>query len=321
MTDDRLLIPMPFDNALAFFSGGQEAAPRAEVDLVQGDCREVLKTDLIADKSVHMVLTDPPYFLDGLDTGWKKGGDDATRATGSVGGLPVAMKFDPKQGKKLQKFIEEVAEGWKRVLVPGGFALVFSQPRLAHRIAVGMEDAGFEVRDLIAWHFTQRAQFKAFSQDHFVRKMNHLSDAEKKALIRSLGGRKTPQLRPQFEAVILAQKPREGTFVENWQQYRAGLMDATRTLHNKSPSNVMVWEKPAKDERDSAGGHLTPKPLKLLEHMIELFTEPGQTVLDSFLGSGSTAVAAIKTARNCIGIELNPEYVEIARERLKGASK
>jgi DNA modification methylase len=268
-----------------------------------------------------MVLTDPPYFLDGLDTDWKKGGEDATRATGSVGGLPVAMNFEPKQGKELQKFIEEVAKGWDRVLVPGGFALVFSQPRLAHRIAAGMEDAGFEVRDLIAWHFTQRAQFKAFSQDHFVRKMNHLSDAEKKALIRSLGGRKTPQLRPQFEAVILAQKPRVGTFVENWQQYRAGLMDATRTLNGKSPSNVMVWEKPAKDERDSAGGHLTPKPLKLLEHMIELFTEPGQTVLDSFLGSGSTAVAAIRTARNCIGIELNPEYVEIARERLKGASQ
>lgn len=321
MTDDRLHIPMPFDNALAFFSGGQEAAPRAEVDLVQGDCRDVLRSDLIADKSVHMVLTDPPYFLDGLDTDWKKGGKDATRATGSVGGLPIGMKFDPKQGKELQGFIEEVAEGWKRVLVPGGFALVFSQPRLAHRIAVGMEDAGFEVRDLIAWHFTQRAQFKAFSQDHFVRRMDHLTDAEKKALIRSLGGRKTPQLRPQFEAVIMAQKPREGTFVENWQEYRAGLMDATRTLNGKSPSNVMIWEKPAKDERAMANGHLTPKPLKLLEHMIELFTEPGQTVLDSFLGSGSTAVAAVKTGRNCIGIELNPEYVEIARERLKGAGQ
>lgn len=306
MTDDR--------------SGGQEAAPKAEVDLVQGDAREVLRTDLIADKSVHMVLTDPPYFLDGLDTDWKKGGKDATRATGSVGGLPIGMKFDPKQGIELQKFIKEVAEGWKRVLVPGGFALVFSQPRLAHRIAVGLEDAGFEVRDLIAWHFTQRAQFKAFTQDHFVRRMD-IPEAEKKAIIRSLGGRKTPQLRPQFEAVIMAQKPREGTFVDNWLQYRAGLMDATQTPHGKSPSNVMVWEKPAKGERTSANGHLTPKPLKLLEHMIQLFTEPGQTVLDSFLGSGSTAVAAIKTGRNCIGIEINPEYVEIARKRLKGAGQ
>jgi site-specific DNA-methyltransferase (adenine-specific) len=295
------------------------AAGGADIDLIQGDASQVLRTERIADRSVHMVLTDPPYFLDGLGTDWKKGGKDAVRATGSVGGLPVGMKFDPRQGRELQKFIEDVAEGWNRVLVPGGFALVFSQPRLAHRIAVGMEECGFEVRDQIIWHFTQRAQFKAFSQDHFVRRMN-IPEAEKKAMIDSLGGRKTPQLRPQYEAVIMAQKPREGTFVDNWLQYRAGLMDATQALNGKVPSNVMVWEKPAKDERTSANGHLTPKPLQLLEHLIELFTEPGQTVLDSFLGSGSTAVAALNTGRKCVGIEINHEYVDIARERLKEAA-
>jgi site-specific DNA-methyltransferase (adenine-specific) len=294
------------------------AADGADIDLIQGDARQVLRTERVADRSVHMVLTDPPYFLDGLGTKWEKGGKDTARATGSVGGLPVGMKFDPRQGRELQAFIEDVAQGWNRVLVPGGFALVFSQPRLAHRIAVGMEESGFEVRDQIVWHFTQRAQFKAFSQDHFVRRMK-IPDAEKEAIIEALGGRKTPQLRPQFEAVIMAQKPREGTFVENWLKHRAGLMDATQTLNGKVPSNVMVWEKPAKDERTAANGHLTPKPLQLLEHMIELFTEPGQTVLDSFVGSGSTAVAARNRGRKCIGIELNPEYIEIARERLAEA--
>ena len=281
--------------------------------IILGDCRTALAE--VADKSVHMVLTDPPYFLDGLDDGWRKGGGGTPMATGSVGGLPVGMKFDPKQGRALQVFLEEVAGQWMRVLVPGGFALCFSQPRLAHRVAVGMEEAGFEIRDLIVWNFTQRAQFKAFSQDHFVRRMA-VSEAEKKRLIRSMGGRKTPQLRPQHESIILAQKPREGTFVENWEKYRVGLMDSTKALHDRTPANVMTCEKPAQEERSSAGGHLTPKPVELLRHLIELFTLPGQTVLDSFLGSGSTAVAALGTGRSCIGVEINPEYAAIARQRI-----
>ena len=285
--------------------------------LIGGDCREVLPT--LPANSVHMVLTDPPYFLDGLDTHWKKGGAGTARATGSVGGLPVGMKFDPRQGRALQAFLGGIAAEWIRLLVPGGFALVFSQPRLAHRVAVAMEDQGFEIRDMIVWQFTSRAQFKAFSQDHFVRKMD-ISEERKRALIASLGGRKTPQLRPQYEAVIMAQKPREGTFVENWEKWRAGLMDASQALGGRTPANVMIAEKPDREERASAGGHLTPKPLELLEHMIRLFTEPGQIVLDPFLGSGSTALAAQRTGRGCVGIEIDPDYLEIARARLDSGS-
>jgi site-specific DNA-methyltransferase (adenine-specific) len=288
------------------------AAPAAT--LLEGDCREMLRT--LADRSVHLIVTDPPYFLDGLDTAWRKGGGATARATGSVGTLPVGMKFDPRQGKALQAFMEEVAGEWMRVLVPGGFALSFSQPRLAHRMTVGIEDAGFEIRDLLAWRFTKRAQFKAFSQDHFVRRMA-LSDRAKAQLIRSLDGRKTPQLRPQFEALILAQKPREGTFVQNWEKWRTGLIDATASLDGGAPSTVMTVEKPTESEKGASSGHLTPKPTELLTHLIELFSERGQTVLDPFLGSGSTAVAALQAGRHCIGIEINPDYVAIAKQRLK----
>lgn len=306
-------IPMSFDSAPAVFSGGTQTAERAYVNLIEGDARVAMEA--LPDESIHMVLTDPPYFIDGLDTDWKKGGSDAVKGTGSVGGLPVGMKFDPKQGLALQAFMGQVSKEWMRLLMPGGFALVFSQPRLAHRIAVAMEDAGFEIRDQICWRFTNRAQFKAFKQDHFVVRMN-IPQAEKRDLIRSMGGRRTPQLRPQFEAVILAQKPKIGTFVENWQRYEVGLMDAASTLDTKVPANVMTCEKPTGDERGATNGHLTPKPVKLLEHMIELFTKPGQTVLDCFLGSGSTAVAAVRTRRNCIGIEIKPEYIEIAKQRI-----
>jgi site-specific DNA-methyltransferase (adenine-specific) len=279
---------------------------------IHGDCRDAVRE--LPDNSVQLILTDPPYFLDGLDSGWRKGKGDTPRATGTVGALPVGMRFDPKQGPALQAFMRDVAEDWMRVLVPGGFALAFSQPRLSHRMAVGIEDAGFEIRDLLAWRFTRRAQFKAFSQDHFIRKMS-LDDAGKLDLIRSLEGRKTPQLRPQFEAVILAQKPRQGTFVANWQAWRTGLIDAGCSLDGGAPSTVMTVEKPGAEERGPVGGHLTPKPVELLAHMIRLFSEEGQIVLDPFLGSGSTAVAALRTGRRCIGIDKELAYLEISRRR------
>ena len=286
---------------------------RQIVDLIQGNCLEVMKK--IESSSVHLVLTDPPYFLDGLDTKWKKGKSETRKATGSVGGLPVGMKFAPKQGIALQKFMEQVAKEWERILVAGGFVLSFSQPRLSHRMAIGIENAGFEIRDIYAWRFTQRAQFKAFSQNHFIKKKGLLQKDERK-MIRDLAGRKTPQLRPQHESIIMAQKPKEGTFVENWLKYRAGLIDATKSLDGKVPSTVMTVEKPNIKEK-SCGIHLTPKPIKLLNHLIEVFTEKGQTILDPFLGSGSTAISAIKTGRNCIGIEINDEYLNITKQRME----
>ena len=278
--------------------------------IIHGDCREKLPE--LEDESIHLIVTDPPYFLDGLDADWKKGKKGTKRATGVVGSLPVGMKFDPKQGIALQAFMTEVSGLMIRVLKPGAFAVVFSQPRLVHRMAIGLEDAGFEIRDLYAWHFTRRAQFKAFSMNHFVNRMDK-TDAEKEALKTKLGGRKTPQLRPQFEAMILAQKPRIGTFVENWRVHETGLIDASASLDGAAPSTVMTVEKP---QRSHFNGHLTVKPVALVEHLIRLFSVPGQIVLDPFLGSGTTAVAAMRQGRVCIGIEINGESVRIANRRV-----
>jgi len=63
-------------------------------------------------------------------------------------------------------------------------------------------------------------------------------------------------------------------------------------------------------------GHSATFPVELPEWFIKLFTQPGDVVLDPFLGSGTTAVAAKQLDRRCIGIEINPEYVQLARERL-----
>ena len=229
-----------------------------------------------------------------------------------MGGLPVGMKFDPRQGRALQAFIKRAGAAALPAMKPGAFAVVFSQPRLAHRMASGLEDAGFDIRDLYAWRFTRRAQAKAFTMDHFVDRMDRPA-AERDAIKRRLAGRKTPQLRPQFEAMILAQKPREGTFVDNWLAHETGLVDTAATLDGAAPATVMTVEKPP---RERFNGHLTVKPLALVEHLIRLFSLPGQTVLDPFLGSGTTALAAARAGRACVGIEIDADYLAIARRRL-----
>ena len=69
------------------------------------------------------------------------------------------------------------------------------------------------------------------------------------------------------------------------------------------------------------GHHPTQKPVSMISYFINTYTNPGDTVLDFVMGSGSTGVACVKTGRSFIGIEIDPSYFEIAKERIEGASK
>ena len=123
----------------------------------------------MATNSVSLIVTDPPYFIDGMDDGWNRADlVRKVRRAGVVGSLPVGMKFDRGQGKRLQEFLQPIAKDWLRIQRPGGFVLCFSQNRLVHRAAGALEEAGFEIRDVLAWKY--EGQAKAFTQDHFVRK-------------------------------------------------------------------------------------------------------------------------------------------------------
>ena len=68
-------------------------------------------------------------------------------------------------------------------------------------------------------------------------------------------------------------------------------------------------------------GHITPKPVEMLEHIIKTSSTEGDVVLDCFMGSGSTGVACLNTNRRFIGIEKEEKYFNIAKDRLKEASK
>lgn len=64
-------------------------------------------------------------------------------------------------------------------------------------------------------------------------------------------------------------------------------------------------------------GHPTQKPVPLLEYLIKLYTNEGETVLDNCMGSGSTGVACTKTNRDFVGFELDPKWFEIAKKRIE----
>lgn len=68
-------------------------------------------------------------------------------------------------------------------------------------------------------------------------------------------------------------------------------------------------------------GHKSQKPVKLLVEMVEKFTKEGDTILDPFMGSGTTGVACVQLGRNFIGIEKEPKYFEIASKRIEQAQQ
>jgi len=84
-------------------------------------------------------------------------------------------------------------------------------------------------------------------------------------------------------------------------------------------SRFFYCAKASKKERGEGNNHPTVKPVKLIEYLITLITPPNGIVLDPFFGSGTTGIAAVNLGFNYIGIELDEQYVEIARRRIGGA--
>lgn len=132
------------------------------------DCIEGMR--LMPDNSVDSIVTDPPYGIRFMGKAWDGADIDARAAkrqgfashapnTGPNGGhksiAAEAGKYDlaPAAMRVFQAFSEEWAREALRVLKPGGHLLAFSSPRTYHRMACGIEDAGFELRDQIMWVF------------------------------------------------------------------------------------------------------------------------------------------------------------------------
>jgi site-specific DNA-methyltransferase (adenine-specific) len=294
-----------------------------------GECLELIRE--LPDNSIDSVITDPPYFLDGLCDKWNKTKIDKKGSSSMVGNLPKGMKFDRKQSIQFRKFYTALSKQIIRVLKPGGTFLSFSSPRLYHSMAIAIEDAGFEIRDMIGWVYTQ-SQAKAFTQKHIIQRDKKYTPREKEELIEKCGNRRTPQLKPAIEPICVAYKPTEGRIIDNIFKYDTGLIrveDDTKTGDGIFPSNIVTTEKfnteldrvflikkPTKKEKGDYNSHLSVKPVNLMGHLCRIFVPKDGIVLDPFMGSGTTALGCIEAGKKYIGFEINNEYIEICNRRI-----
>jgi site-specific DNA-methyltransferase (adenine-specific) len=179
-----------------------------------------------------------------------------------------------------------------RVLEPGGrvavnVANLGRRPYLAlnHRVAALLEELGFLLRGEIVW---QKAQGAGGS-----------------CAWGSWCSARNPTLRDVHEYVVVGSK---GSF------RRLRLGEDTISREEFLEATVSVWNiAPASARRI---GHPAPFPVELPRRLIELYTFSGDLVLDPFIGSGSTAVAAVEAGRHFVGYETEPAYLEIARARV-----
>lgn len=284
----------------------------------------------IESDSIDVVLTDPPYFLDKMDNNWDHEKVVSQDNHYTIKSLPAGMKFDREQGRRFYRWYSDVSRELFRVLKPGGFFFSFSSPRLYHRMASAIDDAGFEIRDTFLWLYTQN-QAKAMSVDHFIKKMN-VSEEEKKKIKIRLNGWKTPQIKSCFEPIAMAQKPADETYLNTMLKHKVGLLNTNiRIGDNMYPANVFTVEhinelidrtfllpKPLKKEKGDYNDHRTVKPLAVCEYLITLSAfAKDAVILDPFVGSGTTAVAAKKLGKRFIGIDASKKYVHIAERRLE----
>lgn len=129
------------------------------VTVHHGDCIEVLAT--LPDASVDSVVTDPPYGLEFMgrdwDAPWKTGNgfrraeNSADAGRESVFGRSSRTSPEYIAGKGFQQWCETWAAECLRVLKPGGHMVAFGGTRTFHRLTAGIEDAGFEIRDVMSW--------------------------------------------------------------------------------------------------------------------------------------------------------------------------
>lgn len=120
--------------------------------------------------------------------------------------------------------------------------------------------------------------------------------------------KKLPTYNPQMRTGFKPYKCKQGRHSTNYGAYEQGYI--TESNGERYPIDIIEFKK-------DSGLHPTQKPVALLEYLIKTYTNENDLVLDNCMGSGSTGVACINTNRNFIGIELDENYFNIAKERIE----
>ena len=192
-------------------------------------------------------------------------------------------------------FIEEVMREVYRVLVWGG-RICFNVANLGRKpyiplhayIIQRLEEIGFLLRGEVIWDKGDAVSGSSTAWGSWCSATN-------------------PLLRDQHEYIIVASK---GDFRRN-----KGYKEDTITKEEFLEFTRSIWRFPPESAKKV--GHPAPFPEELPYRCIQLYTFKEDVVLDPFVGSGTTCVAALKVGRHCVGIDVDERYVEIAKKRLE----
>jgi len=248
--------------------------------------------DVLPDNSVALVVTSPPYFV-GKEYELAVTGGDGGGAGGRV----------PATYLEYLDMLRAVFTDCRRVLEPGGRIAVnlANLGRKPYRslaadvIAILQDDLGLLLRGEVIW---EKAAVSSGScaWGSFAKASN-------------------PVLRDMTERVIIASKGRFARALSAKQRRTRGLPHRS-TLANDEFVDVTrdVWR--IESESATRIGHPAPFPVELPRRLIDLYTFEGDVVVDPFVGSGTTLVAAARTGRIGVGFDTEPDYVDLAERRL-----
>lgn len=239
----------------------------------------------VADGSVALVVTSPPYFA------------------GKAYETELDAEHVPATYLEYLQMLRDVFAECVRTLEPGG-RLAVNVANLGRRpyrnlaadvTAILQDDLRLLLRGEVIW-IKQRGASGSCAWGSFQRATN-------------------PVLRDLTERVIIASKGRFDRPIAT--DVRAGLglpHESTISRDEFMESTLDMWEIPP--ESAKRVGHPAPFPVALPERLIHLYTYRGDLVLDPFMGSGSTAVAALRTDRHFVGYDTDPAYVAAANGRV-----
>lgn len=272
-----------------------------KITLFNDDCLVVLKN--LKTRSVDALVTDPPAGISFMGKTWddNKGGRDHWIS-----------------------WMTSVMKECRRVLKPGAHGLVWALPRTSHWTATALENSGFEVRDIITHLFgsgfpksldISKAIDKSFGAERKVVGENqNKRKAHKKGGIHQGYNDNGGASRFFYCAKVSTSERNNG--LENMES-----KDWKSQGFRDNDSTHLSPRAGAGRTRSNQNSHPTVKAQRLMQYLIKLVTPTGGVVLDPFMGSGSTGVAAKKLGFDFIGMEKEKEYFEIAERRIERAKK
>lgn len=219
------------------------------IKLYNGDCLEIMQN--IPDKSIDLIVTDPPYLIN-YKTNYRK---DKTHDFCSV------IKNDNNYGL-IHNYIQECY----RILKDNTAMYMFCNCDRVDYFKQELENANFKIKNMIIWV------------------KNNWTAGDLQA-----------QFGKQYEIIFLVNKGR-------------------CKFNGKRITDVWNFNRVSGNKQL----HQNQKPLDLIEQCIEKHSKEKDLVFDGFMGSGSTGIAALNTNRKFIGIELDKNYFDIAKNRIEG---